>query len=121
MPPSHLNCGFKSNSSDMLTAYIFARNFIILLVGSAKCVELIREREQVAIKNLAIIIHLLFTFPSALPERRFCHRECCHRSKYPMKTVKIRITIKDSTKSINMMIFLKIIFVCGGKSSCKLR
>jgi hypothetical protein len=49
----------NSKSSDMLTAYLFARNFIVLLFGSAKCVELMWESEQVAIKNLAIIIRLL--------------------------------------------------------------
>jgi hypothetical protein len=99
----------------MLTAYLFARNIIFLLVGSAKCVEFIWESEQVAIKNLAIITHLLFTFPSALPERRLCRREFCHRPKYSMKTVKIRITIKDSRKSIYMTLFLQIIFRAVGR------
>ena len=72
------------------------------------------ENEQVAIKYPAIIIHLLFTLFSDPPERRPCRRECCHRPKYPMQTAKIRITIKDSRKSTNMMgvfFFLRIIFV----------
>lgn len=32
--------GSNSKSSDLLTAYLFARNVIVLLFGSAKCVEL---------------------------------------------------------------------------------
>ena len=48
----------------MLTAYLLARSFIVLLVGSTKCVELIWESEQVAIKNLAIIItSFLYSLP----------------------------------------------------------
>ena len=80
--------GSNSNSSDMLTAYLFARNFIVLLVGSAKCVELIWESRQVAIKNLAIIIHLLFIYipfrssrkaslsQRMLPKAKISHENC---------------------------------------------
>jgi hypothetical protein len=38
-----------------------------------------------------------------------------------MQTVKIRITIKDSRKSINIINFITKNLSCGGKGSCKVR